>query len=40
MDLEKIAEELAYEIVQHDDSEVCDPEKLQEIIHEKLIKIL
>lgn len=35
-DLENIAEELAYEIVQHDFSEVSDPETLKEIILKKL----
>lgn len=35
-DLEEIAKELAYEIVEHEFSEVSDPETLTEIIFKKL----
>ena len=38
-ELEDIASEIAYEIVEHDFSEVSDPEKLTQIILLKLNEI-
>lgn len=39
-EIDDIARELAFEIVEHDSDEVGDPDKLADIIYLKLIELL